>query len=99
MNGLGEWRCRNYHVAAFLRYCLPDGAHLETIIEQTGPLFVFENTERCRELSNLYYNDPEPIAIGDLKAFVDQTKLLRTTVTAARSSPDQRWENKESKEI
>ena len=96
MSDLGQWRSRNFNVASFLRYALPDGAHLETIIEETGPLFVFADTERCRELSNMYYNDKEPIAIGDLKAFVEQTRQLRSTVTAARNSPDGRWENKEN---
>lgn len=96
MNGLGLWRCRNYNCAAFLRYCLPDGGHVTTFIEDSGPVFTFADTARCRELSNMYYDDKEPIAIGDLKAFVEQTRQLRSTVTAARNSPDGRWENKEN---
>ena len=60
----------------------------------SGPVFTFTDTARCKELTNMYYDDKEPIAIGDLKAFAEQTRQLRSTVTAARNN-DGRWENKE----
>jgi hypothetical protein len=63
-------------------------------MEQTGPVFTFTDTERCRELTGVYY-DSEPIAIGDLKAFVDITKAIRTTITAAQKNITKRWEKEE----
>lgn len=95
MNELGRWRCRNFHAACFLKFCLPDGSHIETLIKHTGPVFTFTDTERCRELTGVYY-DSEPIAIGDLKAYIETTKQLKTTITVAQKSDSKKWEKEES---
>jgi hypothetical protein len=90
MSKAPEWRCRNFHCGSFIKYATPDENHLATLIEERGPVYVFADVEQCRELNALWYAD-EPIAIGDIRAFIDVSQALRTTIRAAEQN-DGKWE-------
>jgi hypothetical protein len=87
------WKCKNFHLACLLRFALGDAAHLYTEQTPSGPVFMFSEVAKCRELSDLFYADAEPIAIGDLKAFIAVLKSIRTSINKANESEEGLWAN------
>ena len=88
------WYCRSVQCATLIRYALGDASHVRTEKTGRGPTFVFNDRARSKELQELWYSpDGEPIAVGDVRAFIDVGKAIRESIGAAETSPGGVWEN------
>jgi len=89
MMGGNQYTSRSIDLANLLVYALPAGSHISTVQEQGGLTFTFEGFQECRALA-AELRGAEPLAIGDLKAFLDAGQRLRSTIRVARSCG--RWD-------
>jgi hypothetical protein len=87
-----EWYCRNINAATFIRYALGDEHHVRTEVDSGRATCVFSDHNRARELQAEFFAGP--VAVGDLRAFLEVAKEVRATIRAAESAGGV-WERKE----
>ena len=73
----------------FIRYALGDESHLRTELDAGRATCVFSDHDKARELQSEFFGGP--VAVGDIRAFLDVAKEVRATIRAATNSPDGIW--------
>ena len=90
---MNEWACRNVNASMFIRYALGDESHIRTELNAGRATCVFSD-DRARQLQLEFFG--EAVAIGDLRAFLEVARAVRTTIRAAEKSPDGIWRREET---
>lgn len=79
-----EWACRHIHAATLIRYALGDETHIRTEINEGRATCVFSDRDKARELQAEFFSGP--VAVGDIRAFLQVAAQIRQTIKAAHDA-------------
>jgi hypothetical protein len=85
---MNSFSTRNFSCASFLLFALGDAALVSTVADGP-PVYTFEGA-RCHELSKQFFADGS-VTVGDARALLECSRLIRQTAMAARNSPGHMW--------
>ena len=87
---------RHFGLAATLRFCLGDNAHISTWVEPGTKRISFEFANPdgvCEKLAPVFFSE-QGMAIGNARDLIEAAREVKKTMSfAINTDGEQRWEN------